>query len=57
MDFNLIERLRRPADSRIVMLVMDGLGGLPGGPERGTALENARTPHLDAQAGHSCPVA
>ena len=47
MDLHLIHQLVNPTDSRIVMLVMDGLGGLPreeGGP---TELEAARTPHLD----------
>ena len=47
---------------RMVLLVMDGLGGLPH-PESGlTELESARTPHLDALAaqgscGLSVPVA
>jgi 2,3-bisphosphoglycerate-independent phosphoglycerate mutase len=50
MDFELIKRLAQPADTKIVMLVMDGLGGLPGEAGRGTALEAAATPHLDALA-------
>jgi 2,3-bisphosphoglycerate-independent phosphoglycerate mutase len=53
MDFDLIQRLKQPADTKIVMLVMDGLGGLPGDSGRGTELEVAQTPHLDALAGKS----
>lgn len=48
-------------DSKIVMLVADGLGGLPLTPEGKTELETARTPNLDALArrgvqGASIPV-
>jgi 2,3-bisphosphoglycerate-independent phosphoglycerate mutase len=45
---DLVRELREPADSKIVLLVADGLGGLP--LERGgrTELETAATPHLDA---------
>ena len=48
-------------DSKIVMLVADGLGGLPLSPEGNTELETARTPNLDALArqgilGASIPV-
>jgi 2,3-bisphosphoglycerate-independent phosphoglycerate mutase len=48
-------------DSKIVMLVADGLGGLPLAPGGLTELETARTPHLDALArdgisGGSIPV-
>jgi 2,3-bisphosphoglycerate-independent phosphoglycerate mutase len=40
-------------DKKIVLFVLDGLGGLPH-PETGlTELETARTPHLDALAGRS----
>ena len=53
MDFEVIKRLKKPADTKIVMLVMDGLGGLPGDSGRGTELEVARTPHLDALAAKS----
>jgi 2,3-bisphosphoglycerate-independent phosphoglycerate mutase len=48
--FELIQSLRTSADTRIVLLVIDGLGGLPkddGGP---TELEAARTPNLDRLA-------
>jgi 2,3-bisphosphoglycerate-independent phosphoglycerate mutase len=63
MDIHRLTReLQVPNDSKIVMLVADGLGGLPmvaGGP---TELEAARTPHLDQLArqgvqGLSIPVA
>jgi 2,3-bisphosphoglycerate-independent phosphoglycerate mutase len=41
------------AETRIVFLIMDGLGGLPD-PETGlTELETARTPNLDRLAGRS----
>ena len=48
-------------DSKIVMLVADGLGGLPQTPEGKTELETANTPNLDALArkgvqGASIPV-
>lgn len=48
-------------DSKIVMLVADGLGGLPLTPEGKTELETARTPNLDNLArrgvqGASIPV-
>jgi 2,3-bisphosphoglycerate-independent phosphoglycerate mutase len=53
MDFELIQRLAQPADTKIAMLVMDGLGGLPRDSGRGTELEVAQTPHLDALAARS----
>src|SRR5512146_2305922 len=37
-------------DSKIVLLVADGLGGLPLEPGGKTELETARTPNLDAMA-------
>jgi 2,3-bisphosphoglycerate-independent phosphoglycerate mutase len=46
----LVQNLKQESDSKIVMLVADGLGGLPmeaGGP---TELEAANTPNLDALA-------
>src|SRR5215470_10897771 len=63
-DFDMLEltrSLHQKNDSKIVMLVSDGLGGLPmevGGP---TELEAANTPNLDALAkrgvcGGSVPV-
>src|SRR5256884_6418879 len=49
MDLHqLIRELREPGDSKIVLLVADGLGGLPLEPGGKTELESARTPNLDA---------
>jgi 2,3-bisphosphoglycerate-independent phosphoglycerate mutase len=48
--FDLIKPLQQPAETRIVLLVMDGLGGLPVGWEQTTELEAARTPNLDRLA-------
>lgn len=58
---NLTRDLNVPNASKIVMLVADGLGGLPMQPDGLTELETARTPHLDALAakgvqGRSIPV-
>src|SRR5438270_1483729 len=58
----LIRQLREPNATKIVMLVADGLGGLPIEPGGKTELEAARTPNLDALAaegtvGLSTPVA
>ncbi|MCI0701724.1 MAG: 2,3-bisphosphoglycerate-independent phosphoglycerate mutase [Planctomycetia bacterium] len=58
---NLIRDLREPAKTRIVLLVADGLGGLPLKPGGRTELETASTPNLDACArdgmtGLSIPV-
>src|SRR5215203_5102204 len=40
-------------DSKIVLLILDGLGGLPLDPSGQTELEAAETPNLDALAAHS----
>jgi 2,3-bisphosphoglycerate-independent phosphoglycerate mutase len=45
---DLIRELREPNDTKIVLLVADGLGGLPMEPGGKTELESARTPNLDA---------
>jgi len=50
MPFDYLPPLLRTSSSKIVLLVMDGLGGLPievGGP---TELEAARTPNMDRLA-------
>jgi 2,3-bisphosphoglycerate-independent phosphoglycerate mutase len=57
----LIRELREENASKIVLLVADGLGGLPLEPGGKTELESARTPNLDACAregvcGLSVPV-
>jgi 2,3-bisphosphoglycerate-independent phosphoglycerate mutase len=44
----LIRELREPGISKIVLLVADGLGGLPEEAGGKTELESARTPNLDA---------
>lgn len=53
MDFDLPKSLAQNSDSRIVLLVIDGLGGLPREPGGLTALEAAYTPHLDTLAAES----
>jgi 2,3-bisphosphoglycerate-independent phosphoglycerate mutase len=53
MDFNFIRQRIVPAQTKIVMLILDGLGGLPRHPGGKTELETARTPNLDALAGRS----
>jgi 2,3-bisphosphoglycerate-independent phosphoglycerate mutase len=58
---DLMRNLREDNGSKIVLLVADGLGGLPIEPGGKTELETARTPHLDACAregvcGLSIPV-
>jgi 2,3-bisphosphoglycerate-independent phosphoglycerate mutase len=47
---DLIQQLQQPSGRRIVMLVLDGLGGLPRLSDSLTELEAARTPNLDAIA-------
>ncbi|HEX8771905.1 MAG TPA: 2,3-bisphosphoglycerate-independent phosphoglycerate mutase [Acidimicrobiales bacterium] len=44
-----LSQLARPADTKILLVVMDGLGGYADG-ERGTELEEASTPNLDRLA-------
>ncbi|HED24471.1 MAG TPA: 2,3-bisphosphoglycerate-independent phosphoglycerate mutase [Firmicutes bacterium] len=50
MAFETIEQLAKPAESKMVLLVMDGLGGLPLRPGDLTELEKANTPNLDRLA-------
>jgi len=45
-----LKALARPAQTKIVLLVMDGVGGLPRAFDGKTELEAAQTPHLDALA-------
>ena len=47
---DLIKELREASSSKIVLMVADGLGGLPIEPGGKTELETARTPNLDALA-------
>ena len=58
---NLTRSLQKQNGSKIVLLVADGLGGLPLTPGGTTELETAKTPNLDALAqrgtsGLSTPV-
>ena len=53
MDFKFLQNLIVPAQTKIVMIIMDGLGGLPLEPGGKTELETARTPNLDALAAQS----
>ncbi len=50
MDFTLAKRLALKNDSKVVLMILDGLGGIPGGPEGKTELEVAATPNLDSLA-------
>jgi len=47
MDFDLIREVAIPAETKIVLLVMDGLGGLPDPQTGRTEMETARIPNLD----------
>lgn len=54
MDFNVLKPLlKEDMKTKIVLLVMDGLGGLPLTPDGKTELETARKPNMDALAAHS----
>jgi 2,3-bisphosphoglycerate-independent phosphoglycerate mutase len=49
----MVHDLAMKSGSKIVLLVLDGLGGLPREPGGATELETARTPNLDALAARS----
>jgi 2,3-bisphosphoglycerate-independent phosphoglycerate mutase len=53
LDLDLMRELSVKTDSKIALLVVDGLGGLPMDPYGRTELEAADTPHLDALAARS----
>jgi 2,3-bisphosphoglycerate-independent phosphoglycerate mutase len=53
MDPEFLQKLILPAKTKIVLLVLDGLGGLAQVPGGKTELETARTPHLDELAARS----
>ncbi|MCD4738867.1 MAG: 2,3-bisphosphoglycerate-independent phosphoglycerate mutase [Anaerolineae bacterium] len=53
MDLNLIQQQVKRNESKIVLLILDGIGGLPLEPGGLTALETAKTPNLDALATRS----
>ncbi len=48
-QLELMKRLSIPGEAKMILLIMDGVGGLPG-PEGLTTLEAARTPNLDMLA-------
>ncbi len=52
-DLELTKELQMPAKTKIVQLVMDGLGGLPRESDGKTELEAAHTPNLDALAARA----
>jgi len=61
-NFDLTRRLTNGEGGKILLLVMDGLGGLPLTPDGKTELEAAHTPNMDAIArtgslGMTIPVA
>ena len=53
IDFPFLNEICRKTDSRIVLLVVDGLGGLPRPDTGKNELETAHTPNLDALASRS----
>jgi 2,3-bisphosphoglycerate-independent phosphoglycerate mutase len=53
MELELLSRLAQPAEGKIVLLVVDGIGDLRTSAQARTALEAARTPELDALAARS----
>ena len=52
-QLDLMKELSIKHDSKIVLLIMDGVGGVPMQPGGLTELEAARTPNLDTLASHS----
>ena len=53
MELDALKELAVESTSKIVLLVLDGLGGLAQEPGGKTELETARTPNLDALAAKS----
>jgi 2,3-bisphosphoglycerate-independent phosphoglycerate mutase len=53
-DFDLMRSLSQTAQTKIVLLVMDGLGGMPVEPGGPTELEAAARPNLNRLAGEGC---
>jgi 2,3-bisphosphoglycerate-independent phosphoglycerate mutase len=53
MDLEFLQSLAVPAHTKMAMIIMDGLGGLPLEPGGKTELETAHTPNLDALAARS----
>lgn len=62
MDLNIMKTLSIKTDSKILLLVLDGVGGLPGSKTGKTELESAKKPNIDSLAkkgvlGLSHPIA
>ncbi len=53
MDLEFLHNLIVPAQTKIAMIILDGLGGLPQKPGGKTELETALTPNLDELAAQS----
>lgn len=53
-DFKLMRQLSKSGGGKIILLVMDGLGGLPMGEFTETPLEYANTPVMDSLAKEGC---
>lgn len=61
MSFKNVTSLLTPSSSKIVMLIMDGLGGMPMQPGGLSELETAKTPNMDRLAaegtiGQTLPI-
>ena len=52
-DMEFYKALVQPSDHKLLLVVMDGLGGCPRQPDSRTELETAKTPTLDALARDS----
>jgi len=50
MDLNFIKELTKKAETKVVLLLVDGIGGLPKTAGGKTELETAKTPNLDKLA-------
>ncbi|GAB6058577.1 2,3-bisphosphoglycerate-independent phosphoglycerate mutase [Desulfonatronum parangueonense] len=46
-DFDILRSLAKAAETKIILLVLDGLGGLSSSVDDPTELEAAHTPHMD----------
>jgi 2,3-bisphosphoglycerate-independent phosphoglycerate mutase len=60
-SLDLLSQLQRPSTGKIILLVLDGLGGLPMPAGESTELEAAATPNLDRLAaegatGQTIPI-
>ena len=53
-NFDLMKQLATEKGGKIILLIMDGLGGLPMEPGGKTELEAAFTPNMDRLAQEGC---